>query len=54
MERWYEKAHQLVEIIDYTSAVQKGQDTKENDIWVLRDNNTNYKRKSTKYWVKMA
>jgi hypothetical protein len=24
MEKWYDKAHQVVEIIDYISAVQKG------------------------------
>ena len=54
MEIWYEKAHQVVERIDYISAVQKGWDIEEHDIRVLRDNNIDHIRKSAKYWVKMA
>jgi len=54
MERWYEKAHQAVEIIDYINRVQKGQYVEENDIRVLWDNNIDRIRKSAKYWVKMA
>jgi hypothetical protein len=54
MERWYEKAHQVVERIDYISAVQKGRDAKEHNIQVLRDNNIDWIRKSVEYWVKMA
>jgi hypothetical protein len=37
VERWYEKAHQEVERIDYITVVQKGRDVKEHDIQVLRD-----------------
>jgi hypothetical protein len=37
VERWYEKAHQSVEGIDYINAVQKGRDVEEHDIRVLRD-----------------
>ena len=54
MERWYEKTHLEVEIIDYISAVQRGRDTEENEIRVLRDNNIDHIRKSTEHWVKMA
>jgi hypothetical protein len=32
MERWYEKAHQVVERIDYINVVHQGQDTEEHDI----------------------
>jgi hypothetical protein len=44
----------VAEIIDYISAVQKGRDTKEHDIRVLRDNIIDRIRKVTEYWVKMA
>jgi hypothetical protein len=54
VERWYEKSHQAVERIDYISVVQKGRDTKEHGIRVLRDNNINRIRKAVEYWVKMA
>jgi hypothetical protein len=54
VERWYEKAHQVVEIIDYISVFQKCRDTEENDIRVLRDNNIYQMRKSIEYWVNMA
>jgi hypothetical protein len=33
MERWYEKAHQAMERIDYISVVQQGRDVEEHDIW---------------------
>jgi hypothetical protein len=46
MERWYEKAHQAVERIDYISAVQQGRDTEEHDIRVLRERNIDRIRKS--------
>jgi hypothetical protein len=49
MEIWYEKAHQAVDIIDYVSVVQKGQDAKEHDIQMLRDNNIDRIRKPIKY-----
>jgi hypothetical protein len=32
VERWYEKAHQVVEIIDYINAFQKAQDVEEHEI----------------------
>jgi hypothetical protein len=32
MQRWYEKAHQALEWIDYINEVQKGRDTKEHGI----------------------
>ena len=54
MERWYEKAHQAVERIDYINSVQKGWDAEEHDIQVLRDNNIDQIRKVVEYWVKMA
>jgi hypothetical protein len=54
MEIWYEKAHQVVERIDYINAVQKGQDVEEHDIRVLRDINIDRIRKLDEYWVKMA
>lgn len=54
MERWYEKAQQAVEKIDYISAVQKGRDAKEHDIRVLRESNIDRIRKSIEYWVKMS
>jgi hypothetical protein len=54
MERWYEKAYRVVEQIDYISALQKGQDTKEHGIRVLRDRNISRIRKAVEYWVSMA
>jgi hypothetical protein len=43
-----------VERIDYISAVQKGRDVEEHDIWVLRYNNIDHIRKATEYWVKIS
>jgi hypothetical protein len=54
VERWYEKAYQAVERIDYISAVQKGRDTEEHGIRVLMDNNISRIRKAVEYWVSMA
>jgi hypothetical protein len=54
MERWYEKAHQAVERIDYISTVKYCRDIEEHDIWVLRESNIDCIRKSIEYWVKMA
>jgi len=54
MERWYEKAHQDIERIDYISVVQKGRDVEENDIQVIRDKNIDQIRKAVEYYVKMA
>jgi hypothetical protein len=54
MERWYDKYHPMVERIYYISTVQKGRETKEHSIWVVRDNNIDCIKKSAEYWVKMA
>jgi hypothetical protein len=54
MERWYAKAHQSLEMIDYISAVQQGQDTEEHNIQVLRERSIDHIRKSTEYLVKMG
>jgi hypothetical protein len=54
MERWYKKAHEDVERIDYISAVQQGQDAEEHDIHVLSERSIDHIRKSVEYWVKMA
>jgi hypothetical protein len=39
VQRWYEKAHQAFEQIDYINTIHKGQDREEHDIRVLMDNN---------------
>jgi hypothetical protein len=54
MEIWYEKAHQVVERIDYINTVQQGRDVEEHGIWVLRDRSIDRINKSVEYWVKMA
>jgi hypothetical protein len=54
MERWYEKSHQAVEMIDYINAVQQGRNAEEHDIWVLRESNIDHIKKPVEYWVKMA
>jgi hypothetical protein len=54
MERWYEKVQQAMERIEYISAVQKGRDAEEHDIWVLMESSVDRIRKSTEYWVKMS
>jgi hypothetical protein len=54
MERWYEKAHQAMERIDYISIVQQGRDAEEHIIRLLRDSNINRIKKLVEYWVKMA
>jgi hypothetical protein len=51
VERWYEKSYQVVESIDYISAVQKGQDAEEHGIQVLRDSNISRIRKTVEYRV---
>jgi hypothetical protein len=48
-KRWYEKAHQAVEIIDYISVVQKGRDVEDHNIRVLRDINIDQIRKVVEY-----
>ena len=47
MKRWYEKAHQALERIDYINKVQKSQDIEEHGIQVLMDNNIARIRKAT-------
>jgi hypothetical protein len=54
MERWYEKAQQAMERIEYTSAVKKGRDIEEHDIRVFRESNIDHINKSDKYWEKMV
>jgi hypothetical protein len=54
MERWYEKSQQAVERVDYISAVQQGQETKEYGIRVLKESNLDCINKSVEYWEKMA
>jgi hypothetical protein len=54
MQRWYEKAHQALEWIDYINEVQKGQDTEEHGIRVLMDNNIARIRKAVEHWVSMV
>jgi hypothetical protein len=54
VQRWYEKAHQALELIDYINAVQKGRDLEEHDIQVLMDNNIFQIREATEYWVSMV
>ena len=54
VDRWYEKAYQAVERIDYINVVQKGRDVEENGIRVLRDSNISQIRKEVEYWVSMA
>jgi hypothetical protein len=54
VETWYEKSYQVVEIIDYISVVQKGQDAEEHGIQVLRDSSISQIKKATEYWVSMA
>jgi hypothetical protein len=54
VERWYEKAHQAMERIDYINAVQQIRDAEEHDIRVLNESNIDRIRKSTEYWVKIA
>jgi hypothetical protein len=54
MERWYEKAQQIMERVDYIGAVQQGRDIEEHDIQVLKESNLDHIRKLTEYWEKMA
>jgi hypothetical protein len=54
MQRWYEKAHQALEQIDYINEVQKGRDTEEHGIRVLMDRNISRIRKAVEYWVSMV
>jgi Cys-tRNA synthase (O-phospho-L-seryl-tRNA:Cys-tRNA synthase) len=54
MERWYEKAHQSVERIDYIGVVQQVGDKEKHDIRVFNESSLDHIKKSTEYWVKMA
>jgi hypothetical protein len=49
MERWYEKVQQAMERIDYISAMQKGRDTEEHGVQVLRERSIDRIRKSIEY-----
>jgi hypothetical protein len=54
MNKWYEKANQAVERIDYISVVQQGRDAEEHDIRVLKESSLDRIKKSTEYSEKMA
>jgi hypothetical protein len=54
MQRWYEKAHQALEWIDYINEVHKGRDTKEHGIQVLMDSSIARIRKVVEHWVSMV
>jgi hypothetical protein len=54
MERWYEKVQQVVQRIDYISAMQKGRDAEENDIRVLSESNIDRIKKLVECWVKLS
>jgi hypothetical protein len=54
MQRWYGKAHQALEWIDYINEVQKGRDTKEHGIRVPMENNIAQIRKAIEQWVYMV
>jgi hypothetical protein len=49
VHRWYEKAHQALEHINYISVVQKGRDSKEHDISVLMYSIISRIRKAAEY-----
>jgi hypothetical protein len=54
MERWYEKAQQDVERIEYIGAVQQGRDKEEHDIRVLSESSLDRIKRSVEYWEKMS
>jgi hypothetical protein len=49
MEWWYEKVQQAMERIEYISAVQKGRDAEEHNIWVLRESSIDHIKKLAEY-----
>jgi hypothetical protein len=49
VKRWYEKAHQALEWIDYISATQKVRDSEEHDIQVLMDRSISQIRNEIEY-----
>jgi hypothetical protein len=48
MQRWFEKAHQALERIDYISEIQKGRDSEEHGIRVLMDSSITRIRKAVR------
>jgi len=54
MQRWYEKEHQALELIDYINEVQKGRHTKEHGIRVLMDSNITRIKKGVEHWVSVV
>jgi len=54
MEKWYERAQQAMEGVDYISVVQQGQYIEEHDIWVLKERNLDRINKLAEYWAKMV
>jgi hypothetical protein len=54
MERWYERAQQAIERIEYIDAVQQGRDKEEHDIQMLGKSSLDRMKRSTEYWAKMS
>jgi hypothetical protein len=54
MERWYEKAQQAVERLEYIEAVQRGREKEEHGIQLVGKSSLNRMKRSIEYWAKMS
>jgi hypothetical protein len=54
MDRWYERAHQMVKRLEYIEAVQQGRDKEKHGIEVIGESSLNRIKCSTEYWAKMS
>jgi hypothetical protein len=54
MEQWYERAQQVVEILEYIEAVQEGRDKEKHGIEMIGKSSLNRMKRSTEYWAKMS
>jgi hypothetical protein len=53
MERWHERAQQVVERLKYIEAFQHGQEKEEHAIQMLRKNSLDHIKRSVEYWTNM-
>jgi hypothetical protein len=54
MERWHEKAQQVVERLEYIEAVQQGREKENHGIRLVGKSSLDRMKKSVEYWAKMT
>jgi hypothetical protein len=54
MERWYERAQQVVEILEYIEVVEQGQDKGKHGVQMVGKSRLNHMKRSAEYWANMS